>query len=700
MNTRNLTKKKKENFATKVSTALQGKEAELIQTIKSWEQNLDASDNAITEFSTILREIGTKHFSPPTKKKKHKSSEEYHTRLRLTNINRVIKKITILETLKQRTFKGPREQKHFEQLIKTLPTDLQIPADLMGTDQAAKWKQRLQAERKARLTKLRIDHKLSTKRQTTDPELRAKQILEDRSDGEIGAIVDPDTNQITTDPTQVRQGIADFFKSLIGIKGPKQQPHPPWLQAELAKSTHEGKWTVESDFTTKELKLCLRDINNTAAPGIDQTPAGLYKFAILNASKEEQAATRILLAITQALYDAKGTHQVNKTLLCKPLFKKRGNKLLNNIRPIALQNAVAKIPSKMLAARLTDDLHRLQALHPANEGFLKYRNTSNAINTVLNTWEDAKENNKACYCISFDISKAYDKLRWFTIEDGLTRLSIPDKFVHYALGKMQGSTFTIKTRYGLTPEFEIERSCPQGDPLSPLLFVIAMDLLQVGLHDNPLPKHAAHKKNGYAQQGSTEQIADKSYADDTLLLASSEAGLRRMNDWVNEFCNYNYISMNCEKTKLFGWNERGEDTTMTIQTTTQGPLGQTYNAVKAQPTAVHVKYLGIWMNMHLDWTKQVKKMNQMVGWHCHIIRKNKLAPETAAYIVNSHLKPKLEYRMKIIPKEYDVVKWDRSIHGAVNATINQRVTIKREALRRTLNIQFPWNTTRMPESWA
>jgi hypothetical protein len=414
-----------------------------------------------------------------------------------------------------------------------------------------------------------------------------------------------------------------------------------------------------------------------------------YKFAILNASREEQAATRILLAITQALYDAKGTHQVNKTLLCKPLFKKRGNKLLNNIRPIALQNAVAKIPSKMLAARLTDDLHRLQALHPANEGFLKYRNTSNAINTVLNTWEDAKENNKACYCISFDISKAYDKLRWFTIEDGLTRLSIPDKFVHYALGKMQGSTFTIKTRYGLTPEFEIERSCPQGDPLSPLLFVIAMDLLQVGLHDNPLPKHAAHKKNGYAQQGSTEQIADKSYADDTLLLASSEAGLRRMNDWVNEFCNYNYISMNCEKTKLFGWNERGEDTTMTIQTTTQGPLGQTYNAVKAQPTAVHVKYLGIWMNMHLDWTKQVKKMNQMVGWHCHRIRKNNLTPETAAYIVNSHLKPKLEYRMKIIPKEYDVVKWDRSIHGAVNATINQRVTIKREALRRTLNIQFP-----------
>ncbi len=69
-----------------------------------------------------------------------------------------------------------------------------------------------------------------------------------------------------------------------------------------------------------------------------------------------------------------------------------------------------------------------------------------------------------------------------------------------------------------------------------------MDLLQVGLHDNPLPQHSEHKKNGYALQGSVEDIADKCYADDTLAVATSESGLQRMNDWVNEFCNYNYIS--------------------------------------------------------------------------------------------------------------------------------------------------------------
>ena len=43
-------------------------------------------------------------------------------------------------------------------------------------------------------------------------------------------------------------------------------------------------------------------------------------------------------------------------IVCKPLYKKAGDKSPTNLRPIALQNAIAKIPSKILAARLSNDL--------------------------------------------------------------------------------------------------------------------------------------------------------------------------------------------------------------------------------------------------------------------------------------------------------------------------------------------------------
>ena len=61
--------------------------------------------------------------------------------------------------------------------------------------------------------------------------------------------------------------------------------------------------------------------------------------------------------------------------------------------------------------------------------------------------------------------------------------------------------------------------------------------------------------------------------------------------------------MNDDKTKLFGWNERMVDTKMTIETTSHGPQGQTDMTVRARPTTEHIQYLGIWMNMHLDWDK-------------------------------------------------------------------------------------------------
>ena len=65
MNTRNLTERKKDNYATKVAKALEGKVRRLIQAIKAWEEDLKASNEAITEYSDILREVGDNHFAPP-----------------------------------------------------------------------------------------------------------------------------------------------------------------------------------------------------------------------------------------------------------------------------------------------------------------------------------------------------------------------------------------------------------------------------------------------------------------------------------------------------------------------------------------------------------------------------------------------------------------------------------------------------------
>ena len=50
------------------------------------------------------------------------------------------------------------------------------------------------------------------------------------------------------------------------------------------------------------------------------------------------------------------------------------------------------------------------------------------------------------------------------------RINLPQEFQDYAMGKMANSTMEIRTRYGLTMPFVIERGVPQDAP-SPLFFL-------------------------------------------------------------------------------------------------------------------------------------------------------------------------------------------------------------------------------------
>jgi hypothetical protein len=77
----------------------------------------------------------------------------------------------------------------------------------------------------------------------------------------------------------------------------------------------------------------------------------------------------------------------------KVLWKREGNKKTSNIRPIMLQNAIGKITSKIIARRL----------RTLGEGFLNEKGTANAICTLTNLWEDAKENKKTCLNMLYDL---------------------------------------------------------------------------------------------------------------------------------------------------------------------------------------------------------------------------------------------------------------------------------------------------------
>ena len=161
------------------------------------------------------------------------------------------------------------------------------------------------------------------------------------------------------------------------------------------------------------------------------------------------------------------------TLIHKGKNVSRAN--LANWRPITLLNTDYKILAKVLAKRLNTVLTKLIANDQC--GFIKGRN----IGTIIRTTDDLINyvNSKQLpgLLVAIDFTKAFDTVSKKFILDSLKPHGFRPDFIHWVRTLIMQSE-SCTTHYGRTSEpFQVERGIRQGCPFSPLIFVLAVELL-------------------------------------------------------------------------------------------------------------------------------------------------------------------------------------------------------------------------------
>ena len=150
------------------------------------------------------------------------------------------------------------------------------------------------------------------------------------------------------------------------------------------------------------------------------------------------------------------------------------------LRPIALANFAFKIITKLLADRLGNIATKI--ISHNQSAFLKGRTIADPI---ILTSESINLLDRRCkkgnIAIKFDVRKAFDTLDWGFLLRVLKAFGFSSLFVLWIKAILESAHLSVLINGSVEGFFQCSRGVRQGDPLSPLLFCLAEEVLSRGL---------------------------------------------------------------------------------------------------------------------------------------------------------------------------------------------------------------------------
>ena len=215
--------------------------------------------------------------------------------------------------------------------------------------------------------------------------------------------------------------------------------------------------------------------------------------------------------------------------LAKP-NKPRGP--LTSLRPIVLLNTIRKVFSLVILARISTAVSEF--LGPTSSGFRAARRTSDVVFTQR--WLSAKSQRYVweCHALGLDMSKAFDTINRAKLLDVMSSF-LGRNEVHMIQHLLYGTTISVRMCSSTSKAFHTTIGTPQGDSLSPVLFVCyleaALQECRPRLPQRPITDGGIPPETGYADD-ITFYSTSKPWLEESLPIISST--LHSWNLKVNE----------------------------------------------------------------------------------------------------------------------------------------------------------------------
>ena len=286
----------------------------------------------------------------------------------------------------------------------------------------------------------------------------------------ISTLIDSQGNRLNS-YSQISNEAVSFFQRLLGTPDVNVTGCPHALLSDLLPKTltDEAQLELVRPIIPEEVRATIFAIGGEKAPGPDGFTAHFFKVAWNIIEKE------VVEAVLFFFRNGELSSAFNSTIVALiPKCKNPNN--MKNFRPISCCTVIYKCITKIMANRIKKFLPCI--IEKNQSAFIGGRSITDNILMAEELVRGYSRTSLSPRCaLKIDLQKAFDSLSWEFIFDVLTALKVPGVFIGWIRKCLTTPWFSISVNGGLAGYFRGAKGIRQGDPLSPYIFVIAMNVL-------------------------------------------------------------------------------------------------------------------------------------------------------------------------------------------------------------------------------
>ena len=412
--------------------------------------------------------------------------------------------------------------------------------------------------------------------------------------------------------------------------------------------------SCEGVVTECEVRDALKQVGLNKSPGLDGLPYEVYL-----------RMSHMFVPILTDMFNhwfAQGAIPGSVTKGVITLLKKGGRHVwegLDDYRPITLLNTELKILARALVNRLQLVISDL--IGSEQTFAVKGRSIQDNLHLIHEVLEGIEDGTEAAL-ISLDQSKAFDRVDHRFLATVLETARFKPEFRRWIGMMYHNPQAVVQVNRRRSRVFAVERSVRQGCPLSPLLYVLALEPLLRRLRDRTT--NPALRGVPFAGPLTARVYA---FTDDITVFVSCRLDIKAVKKAVSEYERIAGAKVNFDKSeglRLGAW--RGSNTLPGPFRWSDGP----------------VRILGVWFGPNLllerNWSEIQAKVNAQVGiWLSRRLSLKGSAEACAVYVF-----PLILYRLAVLPlPKVNRLALQRSLSrllwGGARPMVHRQVCIQR-----------------------